>query len=203
MASIFQGDVDTFAGISLGDYHTSTVEFLQNAPRLASESLSRTGQAFMQAAQAVIGKSNIDETMRKMRAAARQVATAFQTDTIRELKTIAELQNAPITMRHLIMACPEVRTMYIDQTIEGYSGLYKDWEPGKVGEDHYDYRRVMDGIILDTNDGFCATEYLEEIREGDELYFDQQVEVKTTWDNVRNAILRGGDDPTSRWNAAL
>lgn len=203
MATLIQGDIDTFSGVTLGQYHAGTIDFLQNAPKIATTQLRESGQRFWEAAKELVAKSSIDTTLRKMRAAARQVAAVFQTDEIRELKTVAEQQNAPITMRHLIMANPQIRTWYHNQTIEGYHGSYVDREPGLVGEDHYDYRRVQNGIIEETEDGFMATQYFEDVAEGDELFFDQQVEVKITWQNVINNILRGQDDPTSRWNAAL
>ena len=203
MATIIQGDIDTFSGVTLGSYHAGTVDFLQNAPRISTTQLRDSGQRFWEAAKEMVAKSNVDNTLRKIRAAARQVAAVFQSEEIRELKTVAEQQNAPITMRHLIMANPQNRSWYHNQTIEGYHGRYVDREPGLIGEDHYDYRRVMDGIIEETDGGFGCTQYFEEIHEGDELFFDQQVEVKITWQNVLNNIQRGKDDPTSVWNAAL
>lgn len=203
MATFIQGDVDMFAGATLGNYHHGTIEFLQNAPRIATSQLRDSGQRFWNAAQELVEKANFNDSMRKMRAAARQVAAVFQSDEIRELKTVAEQQNAPLSMRHLIMANPQIRTWYQHQTIEGYSGRYVDHEPGLIGEEHYDYRRVTDGILQDDNDSFVCNTYYEETNPDDNLAFDQQTEVMITWDNVIKNILTGKDDPTSVWNAAL
>lgn len=203
MAQFFEGGANEFAGVIYGGYHQGTVDFLRNAPKLQSDVLGAAGKKFLELSNQVMGHFDIDDAMRKMRAAGRQVASVFQSNVIRELSTIGELQNPPSCMRHLMMACPEVRTAYLNQTIDGYSGQYVNAHGNAVGEEHYDYRRVMDGIVTETKDGFKASLYLEEVHEGDELYFDQQVEVLQTWAQLRIKLQEGRDDPTSRWNAAL
>ena len=203
MAQFYEGGANEFAGVIYGDYHHGTVDFLRNAPKIQSEVLGAAGKKFLELSNQVMGQFNIDDAMRKMRAAGRQVASIFQDNVIHELKTIGELQNPPSCMRHLIMACPEVRTQYFNQTIDGYSGQYQNAYGNAIGHDHYDYRRVMEGIVEDTDDGFRASQYIEEVNEGDELYFDQQVEVLQTWSQIKARLREGRDDPTSRWNAAL
>jgi len=203
MATLYEGGLDDFAGMVYGAYHSNTVEFLRQAPAQLSERLNAAGQQFVAAANNVLGTFNLDDAMRKMRAAGRIAAAAFQTNVIRELKTIEELQNPPPCMRHLIMACPEVRTMYFNQTVDGYSEQYVDAEPGLIGHDHYDYRRVMHGIVTEEPEGWRSSEYLEDTQEGDVLYFDQQVEVLDTWAVLKLKLAEGKNDPVSRWNASL
>lgn len=205
MAQFYEGGANDFAGVIYGGYHQGTADFLRNAPRIQSDVLGAAGKRFMEFSEKVMGSFDLDDAMRKMRAAGRQVAGMFQTNVIRELSTIGELQNPPSCMRHLIMACPEVRAMYLNQTIDGYSGQYTNSYGTDIGHEHYDYRRVMDGIVVEKEkeSGFVVSQYLEEVHEGDELYFDQQVEVLMTWSHIRAKLLEGRDDPTSRWNAAL
>lgn len=204
MASFLSCDHDDYAGLVYGDYHPGTLEFLRQSPQQFTARLSEAGQRFIAASEQIIGSFNIDDVARKMRAAGRQVAAVFQQDVIRELTTIGELQNPPPCMRHLIMAEPTVRQNYFNQTIDGYSGDYVDVEPGKIKHDHYDYRRVMDGILEVNAEGdFEVNQYLEDVRDEDELHFDQQAEVILTWDQIKARIKEGRDDPTSKWNAAL
>ena len=204
MASFLTGDYDDYSGMIYGDYHPETLAFLRNSPQQFSARLSEAGQRFIAASEQILGSFNIDEVARKMRAAGRQVAAAFQSDVIRELNTIGELQNPPPSMRHLIMAEPTVRRYYFNQVIDGYSGDYVDVEPGQIKHDHYDYRRVMDGIVSLNADGdFEVHQYFEEVRAEDHLEFDQQVEVVLTWQQIKAKLLEGRDDPTSKWNAAL
>lgn len=204
MAMIVQGGFEAFAGATLGSLHHSTVDFLRQAPQTLSERLTTAGRQFVEASERLVGKVDLDSTLRVMEAMARQTAAFFQTDRIRPLSEIGELQNPPQTMRHLMMACPEIRTLYHNQLIDGYQGLYVDKEPGCVGEDHYDYRRVTEGVWLEdsTGENFVYNHYFD-CEEGDALSHADQVAVMMTWDQLKAKINEGRDDPTSRWNAAL
>lgn len=96
------------------------------------------------------------------------------------------LQEANLTMQRWIMANPQVRELYLGQDICGYSDEYVDLDPGKMGEDHYDYRRVMNGIIRDEPNGdYTITHYYEDLHIGDrELEFYEQEPILHTWSAI-------------------
>ena len=77
--------------------------------------------------------------------------------------------------------------------------------PGMVGRDHYDWRRVNDGVVHSTEDEpFKVTFYFDEILEGDrELRPDEKVDILSSWDIMRIAMKRGEEDPTSVLNDKL
>lgn len=206
MAQFFDGGADFFRGMVYGDYHPNTIQTLTNhaaSSAAMTERLTDAGKAFVEQVEGFVEKVDFRNTMRVMQAAARMVSSLWKANIFRELNTIADMQHAPPVMREFIMAEPEIRTMYHRQQIEGYNGWYVDNEPGVVGEDHYQYRRVVDGIALDQGDKWVATNYIEDVLPGHELDVAQQTVVLNTWDNIKAKILEGGDDPTSRWNAAL
>ncbi len=95
--------------------------------------------------------------------------------------------------------------MYHEQRCDGYSESYVDRFPGQVGENHYDYRRVMHGMVQDDQEhDWKSTFYLDELFEGDrELNFDEQVDILNTWDVVRSYLSKGQDDPTSQFGNML
>ena len=77
-----------------------------------------------------------------------KVGSIFQTNTIRGLNTIAEIQSAPTVMRKWVMTNPTLRERYAVKGISGYNGNFENRFPDQgSGESHYDYRRVMDGVI--------------------------------------------------------
>ena len=84
---------------------------------------------------------------------------------------IAGLQQADDAMIPYLMAHPYTRQLYIDGRIEGYGDRYVDYEPGVIGPDHYDYRRVMSGTVVEVEkDGkevSTYTNYYDDLR-GDE-----------------------------------
>lgn len=127
----------------------------------------------------------------------RQIKGLFHPNTIVPLLSVEEIQKALPMMQRYMMACPDIRTIYHKQLCDGYSDSYVDLEPGVVGAEHYDYRRVMNGI------GFCysdedekgkfetwkAINYFEQLREGDEeLTFIQRDMVLDAWALASQAL---------------
>jgi hypothetical protein len=108
------------------------------------------------------------------------------------------MQQAPVVMQRWIMAEPTVRTLYHKQECDGFSDTYKDMSPGIVGEQHYDYRRVMDGVIQEDGDSWCAKFYMDDLVEGDTpLIFRDKMDILSTWERVTMYIAAGDEDPTS------
>ena len=205
MAMIMEGDADTFNALAFGEQHPNALQWLQQQAQQVSPLLNSAGQAFMQQARNLYEQVSGSAAIRIARAARRRVSQLFQTSMIRCLQTIGEMQHASSTMQRWIMADPVVRKMYYNQQLDGYSDSYLDVHVGDIGADHYDYRRVMNGIVVDNEDGsWSATTYMDELFEDDrELDLMEQVDILDTWGNIRALIRQRKDDPTSRWNAEL
>jgi hypothetical protein len=148
---------------------------------------------------------NGSEAMRLAQAAINRAGSVFQADTIRDLYQIGELQNAPLVMQRFIMANPVVRDLYHQQRCDGYSDTYLDMEPGAVGLAHYDYRRVITGMVMeDEEHGWKIVHCLDELKEGDRpLQIEEKDIVLSVWDVVEARIREGKDDPTSPTGGSL
>jgi len=107
-------------------------------------------------------------------------------------------------MQRFIMANPMVRQLYHDQRCDGYSGTYIDVQPDATKEDHYDYKRVMNGIVQQDGDGtMFYTQYMDQLHHGDkELALAEQVSILDTWE-IAEMFIKAGNDPTSVWNESL
>ena len=102
-----------------------------------------------------------------------------------ELTSFIALQNANATMQRWIMAHPDVRKLYLDQNIDGYSGSYQNVFGKEIGEDDYNYRRVMDGVMRDEGDITVVRQYLDDLLEGDrELNHYEKVKILHTYDAI-------------------
>lgn len=100
-----------------------------------------------------------------------------------ELLTFQQLQNANLTMQRWVMAHPQIKQMYINQNLDGYSGSYVNISGKTAGEDDYNYRRVMDGALIPTEDGWTVKHYLEDLQIGDqELDHFKKSQIRNTWD---------------------
>lgn len=102
-----------------------------------------------------------------------------------DLMSFQDLQNANVTMQRWVMAHPDIRQLYINQDIDGYSETYKNVFGKNTGENDYNYRRVMDGVLVDNEDGFVIRNYLEDLLPGDkELDHYEKVRVLHTYDTI-------------------
>ncbi len=101
------------------------------------------------------------------------------------LYSFSALQTANITMQRWVMAHPEVKKLYLDQNLDGYSETYKNVFGNTVGEADYNYRRVMDNVLVDTEDGFVVRTYNEDLIPGDvELDRYEKLTILNTYDAI-------------------
>lgn len=111
-----------------------------------------------------------------------------------ELLSFKQLQEANVTMQRWIMSNPNVRRLYLDQNIDGYSSTYKNISGNTIGEDDYNYRRVMDGVLVSNDDDYWKISYyLDELLPGDkELTHYEKTKIINTW-NAIDWILNNCD----------
>ena len=195
-------DPKNFNYMIYGDKNPGTVNFLENQYNRISNTLTSAGQEFFNGAKSIYDSLNSAEALRLARAAVRKVGSLFQREGIRYISDLHSMQTAPLSMQRFIMAEPTVRKMYHEQCIDGYSETYIDIEPTKIGEAHYDYRRVMDGIVTEDEDGdSCWSNYIEILDPNDRnLDITEQVDILNTWEHVAALLQMRDRDPTSSWD---
>lgn len=206
MPTFYEGGLETFNAFAHGETHPNTMRFLEDMIARPTTAVTEASRAFMQQSQQLYDQFMGSDAMRRVRAAGRQVASHWQQNVIQPLHTTARLQTAPVRMHRWLMAEPTIRKLYHQQQCDGYSDTYFDAEPGRVGEAHSDWRRVMDGIVRtdDDNYDFYAIEYLDEIPDDErEFLFEEQFDLLRSWHTMAEAVMAKKDDPTSRWNAEL
>lgn len=211
MALIVEGGSLTFDAMSYAMPHPNTLQFLSSQFEQATSNLTAAGQRFLDTAKDMYDRLSSSEALNRFRVAGRAIRSMWQMDEIRQLNTIGEFQNAPLSMQRWIMAEPTGRKMYHQQRMDGYSETYLDMEPSAIGEEHYDYRRVMDGLLVmdeeeDLNGdlGWTATTYWEELLpEDNDLSLEEQVDITNSWKFFKEHLKAGKEDPTSRFNSDL
>lgn len=201
------GAADAFDALCYGETHPNTVQFLANQVSHVTDTLTQAGRAFIEKSKEMFQHYNGTEAMRFARGVLSKVKGIFDTQRVSTLWELAEMQDASITMQRWIMANPHVRAMYHAQKCDGYSDTYVDVEPGQLGEDHYDYRRVMDGqFVFNPSEDvdWKSVQYLDRMKEGDrDLLHEEQVEILRGWDAMDLLMALGQDDPTSAVGGSL
>lgn len=211
MSQVISGGFDAFESSVFGRPHANTLQFLQNQfENYDSSAISAASNAFINTAKSMFERVNSSDAMRLARAAVHRVQSMWLSDEIQELTTLANLQHAPLTMQRYIMAEPSIRNLYLQQACDGYSDTYVNIHGKDIGESHYDYRRVVDGLMvipdLEANPDapWTITCYQDDLLEGDQdLMLAEQVDIRRTWDNMRDEISMHRVDPTSKYNASL
>lgn len=209
MAVAAYADHADFDALVFGQQHPSTLQYVEQRINDFQQNISQTltdaGRAFFAVVPQLFEQFNGAEALRAARMAVQRLGRAFQRDEICFLPDLVSLQNAPLTMQRWIMAEPTIRRTYHLQRCDGYSDTYVDLEPGLVGDQHYDYRRVMNGIVQevpaeneDEEPGWKVSTYLEELRPGDmELAIDQKIPIFDSYAVALAIHWLGEDDITS------
>lgn len=208
-ASVMMGDASDEYAMLYSTPHQNTLNFLQEQMEQASQRIVGAGQAFYQRATSIFDRFNSEEAIQQAKAARRAHGSIWDMDEISALTDLDSIRSANNAMRRWVMANPTVRRLSRQQLVEGYDGYYKDPFPDDTGEEHYDYRRVMNGIVVDKvdeegEDYWEATTYLDDLLPDDhELDIEEQVDILSTWKAVENLIKRKKEDPVSVWGADL
>jgi len=197
MAIVIDGGMRAVDALFYPQQNPVNLQFIQNQMSNVAQNLGNFGKAFFErSSQAAAQIFNV-EAMRQLTRQLVRTSKEFFTDGNRvvPLETYEELQLASTVMQRWVMAEPEIRKAYLDQRIDGYSDTYMNVFENKIKDDHYDYRRVMDGVVLDEEDHYVKF-YIDELFEGDrELNHDEKVDILSTWDIARH-FLHAGLDPT-------
>jgi uncharacterized protein YbaA (DUF1428 family) len=205
--TVMYGDNTAYNALIYGNQpHVGTMQYLQNQVSNISTTLTDAGKSFMSNTAELWDKFHGSAAIQSAAAALRRVGSIFQANIISPLFEIGSIQNAPLIMQRYIMAQPDIREAFHKQRIDGYSNDYVDMHPGVIGEDHYDYRRVMNGVIqIDNETGEEKTvHYLDDsIGDDKDLRLDEQVDIMSTWDIVSSLMKYGERDPTDTYNGKL
>lgn len=210
MARVIQGGEGAWQALSFGQVHPGTLSFIQNQIQQTSQMLTDTGREFMSFGRDMFEQMHGSAAMARARATVQMVKGAFARDEIRTLHDVEEIRQAPVVMQRYILSQIDLRRLYQDQRCYGYEETYLDAEPNAIGENHYDYRRVMNGVRQEEYDeeGEMISSLIQifpdELHEGDrELKIDEQTHILDTWEEVRRLISWHGEDPTNPMGGKL
>lgn len=204
MATVVYGGDAEFSALAYGERHPNLVQFLTNQVESFSQNLNEQGKYLYERASTAFQAINNSDAVRLARAVRRKAQNIWDDGNIKPLTDIGQLQNAQLKMQRWIMAEPKVRRSYHDQRCDGYSDSYIDTNPNHIGESHYDYRRVMDGMLTTNAEGRdVINNYIDVVSVGDNLSIEEQADILVTWQSIREHMNRKKDDPTSPFNASL
>ncbi len=198
MAQVVMGGVNGLDYLLNPNFNPINMQYFQNSINSISGRFNEVGTQFMSQAQQLYDKVYSSSAIQAARNMIKQFGNSLSNNEfVYPMKSLQDFKEASFVMQRWIMANPNIRELYHAQQCDGYSNTYIDMDPRDVGEFHYDYRRVMDGIVVDYKDGWEAVQYLDTLREGDrDLTLDEQVDILDTWSILDAFIKKGKEDPT-------
>lgn len=206
MATFVAGGIDTYRASVYGRAHPGTVAYLERSRDRFRNAVSDVGATLLEASDKLYRRYDESKIVRLARAAQRKIDNWYRPNGISVLSEIGHFQHANPDMRRWVMAKKDLRQMYHRQECQGYGDKYIDLEPGRVGRDHYDYRRATDKMWVDEDHEWTvATTWSEDLREGDsDLAFQEKADIALTWEILGLGYLsKGKDDPTDPFNSSL
>lgn len=181
-----------------GHLDSGTTSWLAGRAESLRETLSAGAAGFFNQARTFYNMISTNDAIGAMRNIMVKTDNAWNTANIHSCTSIEQLQTANPVMQRYIMAHVDLRNLYLNNSVEGYSESYVNHHGNNVGEKQYDWRRVMDGIVVVEDDHARFTHYIEEIPEGEkELTLFEKVDILRTWNAIDAALDEDELDPTS------
>ena len=209
MANLRGGGFVGFDALSSVPPPPSTVAYMQNAWNNTVSRFTQGTQDMLSYVADKIAPYNYQTLQQIAASVYNRVDSMWMDDRIQPLWDVSHFQFPPSTMVRWIMAEPTIRELYHMGQAEGYGENYIDTAKGLRGEDHLDYRLVLDGMWYEEAEGdFTRTDFLVESRpefnpDYDTLNFIEQSSIISSWNNLAAIVNRRDDDPTSQFGAKL
>jgi hypothetical protein len=207
MAIAVYADDNVFRSLAYGSPRSDDRDFLRSHIESAATRLGKSGAAFLERARERFDSFDLHALDRKLDALKRKVRHAFDDDSIRPISRIGQFQQAGLNMQRWCMANTKTRRLVAADRMHGWKETYIDVEKGRFGEQHSDYRRVVNGLAATDEHGHTTfTQYMDcydaDYRE--ELKFGDQTLIRDViWANLEAIIAEGKDDPSDRNNGSL
>lgn len=208
MATHVAGGVDAFNSYVYAQPSQQDIEFFNRNNQTFYETIGQTGMAFFDGVRDRMQTIDFGRLQEYAQAAMRRVSSFWDTDTIRPLTTLADVQFPPDMMIRWQMANPDVRTMYHKKLCAGYDDKYVDFQPGVSRHEHHDYQRVMHGMEQYDEEGeLCFVMYDETFEQEEDsvdyLSMSERCDIIQSWNTTTAFLNRMKDDPTSQFSGML
>ena len=180
----------------------------ERTARLLEKAGSRIRDGFRERAAKIFEAANSASALRKTREAIRSLTGVKRASMVYPVESVEDLRGAGWMMQRWLLADPVIRKSYLRQTIDGYSETYVNQHGKAIGEDHYDYRRVIDGMYrfevdADGEEVIVHDQFYEELIEGDrDLDAEEQFDIMAAW-RLQRMCAEMNIDSTNRRGGTL
>jgi hypothetical protein len=201
MAQYVPGGADLIDIVAGGRPDEATRQWFSERNEMLQNNLTNASRAFFDRARSLYQTISESQALQMLRNLKSKDDNVWSGNIIEPLRTLEALQTASPVMQRMIMAQPDLRRRYLNQEVEAYGDSYTNFHGDAWGATHFDYRRVMDGVVElseDDSDGYVIRHYMDYMDEDDRnLTLHEKLDILNTWDVVKQMLEEGGEDPTS------
>lgn len=181
-----------------GFLDNSTTSWMQDRTQALMSTVSATTASWFNKAKTfyqTITETDANQALRNLTA---KMDMSWKGNNIFLCNNIQQLQSSNPVQQRYLMAEPRLRQLYFDQSCEGFAGSYNNLHGEAIGINHYDYRRVTDGMLLVTDNQIEWTDFHEAIPDNDkELELYEKADMIRNWNLVNIALDANEMDPSS------
>lgn len=203
MATFIAGGADVLDAIGGGHLSQSVRGWLNESANAVINTLPQQGQAFIERWREANQVMSTDMSIALLSSLEQKSDNAWNTHAVRILDTIPSFQAAGPVMQRWVMAYPEVRERYLNNSLAGYHDEYVNYYGDVSGEQHYDYRRVMDGVGKLHNGHYMKKQYHDVLGDDQALTVTQKHTIMKTWQMLQDHLEENDDDPTCQFGGKL
>ncbi len=183
-----------------GRTHPATAEWLSNSVSRYAQNLGGQATHFVDDIYSRFKEINSITITNRVENFRNRLNSLWQVDAIRPLTNINDIQQAPQSMHRWVMAHPQIRRSWNREGCSGFDGKYVDVRPGGAGVEHYDYRRVMHGVVVEEKYQNFHEPILDE---RDLLTILEKNNILNTWRVIDGLLGEGNTDPTDPWSGGV
>lgn len=195
---IIRGNKSTFRASVYAPPEEEDVDYLREMMESDRELIADVGSRYRSRVSELFETINSSSVLYRARTMYRRSQNFFKKDRIEALTDLIGVRTAKSEMRSYIMAMPEVRELYHRQLIDGYSGYYKDEQPGIIGLGHKEYDQARNGVLYTTDDEMLRFDLAMDvdIDPSLQLSIEEQQDIECTYDYIRRILKDTREDPT-------
>ena len=201
---VISGTQETGMALAYGLPHQDTIRYLNDRMNQITSTISHVPDVVKGMFQSLKGSFDSffsDEAVERARKELSIQSVDINPSAVVAMIELEMMRKASISMQRWMMAEPTIRDLFHQQRVDGFSETYTDVDPGCIGDRHYDYRRAIDGLVVEDGDDFVCNIYSDDLREGDaHLNIQEQVKIQVTWDSLRKHLAQKKkelEDPTN------
>jgi len=191
---VMDGGADTFNALVYAPPSQDTLNYIKGSISNMYDRLGQMATGFVDRAKEAFDHFNSSSALIRNKLLAHDAGLHIQETAILPLRR-ENIRNANFRMREYIYANPEIGKLYNKNLLNNYEDTFADPEDGRVKDDRFTYRQVMDGVLNMDDVGDIHIAHYNDIDEENELDIYDQNAILDTWETVA-ILLAEGLDPT-------